>query len=462
MCDATTTPAPKAAPAWRTDWAALPAVKLGLVGALLLLMLIPTAMVSSVIDEREERQGEVREDIARGWGPLQTLTGPVLVVPWQAEIPPPAYPTVPPQPPVVLRGTVQVVPRTLAATGTLQPELRRRGVFGAVVYGADVALGGSFVIPDLSAAVRADAKLLWGDAFVVVAGSDLRAAGDTALTWDGTVHQETEDTPMGEACGAVNVMGWRLRLPDAPAQGQLIPFSTRLHLRGTGGFRLAPAARDVSLVLEAPWATPSFAGSALPARSDVTDDAFRAEWRGGAGLRQAAWPLKDSECGGAIEAAGGQAFGVDLLEAVPTYRMVNRASKYALLFLALSFLTYFLFEMVARIRIHLVQYGLLGLSVSLFGLLLLSLAEPLGFEVAYLMAAAAAVAQGSLYTAAVTCRAGLAGVFAGVLSGLFGFLYVVLRQETYALLSGTVALFVILSVVMAVTNGVEWSGRRAP
>ena len=460
MSDAAAVPVPKPAPIWRTDLGALPAVKLGLVGGLLLLMLIPTAMVSSVIGEREERQEEVRGDIARGWGPQQTLTGPVLVVPWQAEVPAVQFPNAPPQPPTVVRGTVQVVPRTLSATAGLQPELRRRGVFGAVVYGADVALSGGFVIPDLAGAVRPDAKLLWADAFVVLAGSDLRAAGDTALTWDGAVHAETEDTPMGESCGALNVMGWRLRLPDALATGQAVPFSTRLHLRGTGGFRLAPTARDVSLTVEAPWATPSFAGSALPARSDVTESAFRAEWRGGAGLRQAAWALGGTECGGAIGAADAQAFGVDLLEAVPTYRMVNRASKYALLFLALSFLTYFLFEMAARIRIHLVQYGLLGLSVSLFGLLLLSLAEPFGFGAAYAVATAAVLAQGSLYTAAVTRRPRLAGLFALVLGGLFGFLYVVLRQETYALLSGTVALFAILSVVMAVTNRVDWARRR--
>lgn len=455
-------PAPAPAPRKAADWAGLPGAKLALVGALLLGMLVPTGLVSSVITEREERQEEVRNDIARGWGPAQTVAGPVLVVPWQALVPAQPIPNVPPQPPELVTGSIQVVPRTLSAAIRLRPEQRRRGLFGAVVYEADVALEGSFAVPGLAVPGHPGAELLWRDAYAVVAATDLRAApADTALTWDGQNKGGTADLPTGERCGDFAVMGWRLGLDAAPEPGRAIPFSTRFPLRGTGSLRLAPAARDVALTLDAPWDTPSFAGAALPARSDVTADAFHAEWRGGVGLRQAAWPAQGRDCGGALRAGGEQAFGVDLLEAVPTYRMVNRASKYALLFLALSFLTYFLIETAARIRIHLVQYGLLGLSISLFGLLLLSLAEPFGFGAAYALATAAVLAQGSLYTAAVTRRPRLALLFAGVLGGLFGFLYVVLRQETYALLSGTVALFAILSVVMAVTNRLDWSGRRA-
>ena len=441
-------------------WASLPGLKLALIGALLLLMLVPAGMVSSVIAEREERQEAVREDIARGWGPAQAVAGPVLVVPWQAPVPAKPLPGLPPQPPELVTGTVQILPRTLAASVRLQPEQRRRGLFGTVVYEADVALQGSFTIPDLAIPGHPGAELLWRDAYVVQAATDLRAApAETPLTWDGEARGGTSDLPLGERCGDMAVMGWRLGLAGPP--GRAVAFSTRFPLRGTGSFRLAPAARDVMLRLDAPWATPSFGGAALPARSDVTGAAFGAEWRGGTGLRQAAWVEQGAGCGAALQAAQAQSFGVDLLEAVPTYRMVTRASKYALLFLALSFLTYFLFERTARIRIGLVQYGLLGLSVSLFGLLLLALAEPFGFGWAYAVATAAVLAQGSLFTAAVTRRPRLALVFTGVMGALFGFLYVVLGQENYALLSGTVALFAVLSVVMAVTQRLDRAGAGA-
>ena len=140
--------------------------------------------------------------------------------------------------------------------------------------------------------------------------------------------------------------------------------------------------------------------------------------------------------------------------------MVDRASKYGVLFLVLSFLTYFLFETIARIRIHIVQYGLLGLSISLFGLLLISFAEPMGFTAAYVLSSAAVMAQASLFTASVTGRRKLALVFALVLAGLFGFLYVVLSLESLSLLAGTVALFALLSAIMALTRKVDWSGSK--
>lgn len=151
--------------------------------------------------------------------------------------------------------------------------------------------------------------------------------------------------------------------------------------------------------------------------------------------------------------------GVDLLEPVPTYLMVDRAAKYGTLFLALSFLTYFIFEAVSRVRIHLAQYALLGLSVSLFALLLIALAEPLGFTIGYVISTIAVMAQASLYTLSVVGSARLAATFAGMLCLLFGFLYVVLSLETFSLLVGTFALFAALSVIMVVTRHLDWSGR---
>ena len=202
-----------------------------------------------------------------------------------------------------------------------------------------------------------------------------------------------------------------------------------------------------TLAIAAPWPTPSFVGDELPERSLVEAEGFSAEWS----LASEGGPARRSLCG--MARAG---VGVQLLEAVPTYRMVSRASKYAMLFLALAFVTYVLFELLAGLRIHIVQYGLLGCSVVMFPLLLLAIGEPLGFASAYAASTLAVMAQASLYTAAVTGRRGLAVIFAGVLAALFGFLYVVLSLEAFALLVGTLALFTVLSVVMAVTRRIEW------
>jgi inner membrane protein len=138
--------------------------------------------------------------------------------------------------------------------------------------------------------------------------------------------------------------------------------------------------------------------------------------------------------------------------------MVERASKYAVLFLTLSFLTYFLFETIARIHINIVQYGLLGLSITLFGLLLVSFSEPLGFTPAYMLSSLLILLQATIFTGSVTRQFRLAALFGAILAALFGFLYVVLSLEVYALLTGAVALFTALSLVMAVTRRVDWSG----
>jgi len=148
--------------------------------------------------------------------------------------------------------------------------------------------------------------------------------------------------------------------------------------------------------------------------------------------------------------------GVDLIEATPIYRMITRVAKYGLLFVVLSFATYFFFELLSHVRIHVVQYGLLAASLSLFALLLLSLSEPIGYTAGYVVSAALVLIQSTLYTAAVAKRAGPALIFATMQAGLFTFIYVVLALETYSLLIGALALFVVVSVLMVLTQRVNW------
>ncbi len=149
---------------------------------------------------------------------------------------------------------------------------------------------------------------------------------------------------------------------------------------------------------------------------------------------------------------------VDLIEATPIYRMINRVAKCGLLFMVLAFATYLFFELLSRLQIHIVQYGLLGLSLSLFSLLLLALAEPIGYAAAYGLSAALVLAQSSLYTWSVARHAGPALAFAGMLAGLFAFLYILLGLETYSLLIGALALFLVVSGLMVLTQKVSWPG----
>lgn len=268
-------------------------------------------------------------------------------------------------PPTVTRRYAHSVPQRLAVEAKLSPEQRRRGLFAAIVYGATVTFGGTFSIPDLTIPGFPDAEISgprvssWLGRAAFALQTTRRCAGTATSCRRATTRRPAN------GCGSMAFTSWSLT--SAPSPGQTIALSTRMDLRGTDAFHIVPAARQVSLDLSAPWPTPSFSGTMLPTDSSVTDTGFTARWQDGS--RQAVWfgnaPMT---CSGSAEAVAKlkQQDGVDLLEAVPTYRMVNRTAKYVLLFLALSFLTYFLFETLSGIPIHPIQYGLIGLSFVYF------------------------------------------------------------------------------------------------
>jgi len=425
---------------------ASPAGKAVAIGGLLLLMLIPLRYISDIIQEREARQTEVVKEFQRSWGPAQSVIGPVLVVP---------YWTSPDKP----RRYLHIAPSELKATVRLIPELRKRGLFHSVVYTADARLSGRFAMPQEVTAPEG-AALLWPEAFVMLTASDLRALRSSArLDWNGR-SLPWSDCPQisdGTCGGALFVMA-RPGLAGPPSQGEALPFETQVELRGTGAFRLAPLGQEVDLSLSAPWPTPSFVGAVLPVSSKVTGDAFEAAWHVSSNVAtgHAVWS-SNTLIGGQSWQQPEDQIGAELLEPVPTYQMVDRASKYAVLFLALSFLSYFLFELISGVSIHFVQYGLLGASIALCSLLLISLSEPLGFPQGYAISSALILSQASLYTAAVTRRLRLALMFFAILAALFGFLYVVLTLETYSMVVGSLALFAALSLIMAVTRHLDWS-----
>ena len=410
---------------------ASPGVKLALIAGLALGLLIPCFLVGELIAEREERQEEVREEIGAAWGQPQLVLGPVLVLPylhrgegWE-------------------RRSLAVQPASLATEVALAPERRRRGLFEAVVYTADISWRAQF---GTAALLPEGAIPLWPEAHLAAAVSDLRGA-TPRLRWGDTALEPAADGVT--RCGGFDIMRFPIGLAGLPAGAQEV--SGGVALRGTSSLRALPLGPRNRLRMTAPWATPSFIGRDLPVQSSVTAAGFEAEWAGGQPLVGLSM---DEACLRIPQAATGA--GVALLEAVPTYRMVNRSAKYAAMFVALGFLTYLLIELLADIRIHIVQYGLLGASLVLFPLLLLAMAEPLGFAPAYGLTAAMVLGQASLHTAAVTGRWGLGSVFAGVLVALFGFLYVVLSLESFSLLVGAVALFAALSAVMLATRRVRW------
>jgi inner membrane protein len=417
--------------------------KILLIAALALATLIPTFFVSGLIAERETRQGAVQNEFTRNWGPPQDLRSPILVVPYQsAEDRPHEY--------------LKIAPERLGVTADLAPQDRKRGLFHATVYDAKVEMQGVFAIPGesrLKGVLPKDARLLTNGSFIVLATTSLTGLkSEDRIAVDGV---ETPWQPCVEAVGHDrDCKGLVLANAPVAATANEMSFQLTVSLRGTGAFNLLYAGKELDTTIRSPRKTPSFGGSILPETSSVSSQGFEAHWQATAfGFP----PI--STAGGIVDPSlwKGATIGVELIEATPLYRTISRVAKYGLLFVVLSFAIYFFFELLSRLRIHLVQYALLGLSLSLFSLLLLSLSEPIGYTAGYIVSAGLVLVQSSLYTAAVARRAVPALVFAAIQACLFAFIYVLIDLETYSLLIGALALFSIVSALMLLTQRVNWS-----
>jgi inner membrane protein len=419
------------------------------IGLVMVATTIPSWLVSGLVEEREQRQAGLLEDFKRSWGPEQFLHSPILVVPYRN------YPN-------GARYFLKIAPSNLKMATQLAPEERKRGLFHATVYSAKVAAQGTFRIPS-EAKIREmlpDGLLDWRESFVMLQASSLSGMSTgNRLVWDGRPLQWQncrETIYKGDLCGAI-VLAYP-GFAAAPAADAAIPFQASIDVRGAGALRQLLHGKELDATVSSSWPSPSFSGNLLPTTSTVTPEGFEARWQTVEYAAPSLWTDQkivegDSRASCAI---------VDLIEAIPTYQTIHRASKYAILLVVLAFATYFLFEAMSGLRIHLVQYGLMGLSLTLFGLLLLSFSEPLGYSMGYAVSSLLVLLQASVYTGVVSRRVSHAGIFAAMLACLFGFLYVVLGLETYALLVGSLALFVLLSVLMALAQWLDWSAWPAP
>jgi inner membrane protein len=349
----------------------------------------------------------------------------------------------------------EIAPENLKSKTVLSPVEKKRGLFHATVYGAVIQFEGNFTIPTTSS-LGQDPNLYWDDAFVVAETSTLSgmAVGDH-FTWNGkdVAWQNCREFLDQGECGSPSALAARIPLGTALAVGTSFSFSGSLTLRGVGSFSQAFLGANTDASIEGNWATPSFGGSLLPAAADVSRKGFSARW---VNADHTSAKVRSNDRVIERDPASEIISKVELLEPTPTYRMINRASKYNILFVVLSFTTYFLFELLTKVRIHPLQYGLLGASLTLFALLLVSFAEMVGYDAGYAISAGLVLLQASIYTAMVTRRLVHSVMFGAMLASLFGFLYVLLSLETYSLLVGSLGLFLVLSLVMALTQRVKW------
>jgi len=416
-----------------------------MIGVLAVVLAVPLFLIYSTVAERQQRYSEAVREIGNVWGLPQQIGGPRLVIPYAPDDKSPSS---------AWRNGVTLLPDSLRIDATVVPETRYRGLFEAVVYVLDVEMAGEFVVPafdDLATRGRLD----WPAASLRLNVSDARnlivAPGDAQL--GGRSLNLEPAGPSGNYSAQLKAEAG----PDL-APGTRVPFRFKLRLNGSEGLSFLPLGKNTTIDVKAPWSSPSFFGAFLPADRSIDGKTFDARWQVsylGRGFPQY-WTVDNDN--GVQEAITRASFGVNFLQTVSPYRETERAIKYGILFVALTFVIYLLFEIASGQPIHLLQYGAVGLAMCVFYLLLLSLSEQLGFGAAYAISAAAVVGQTSAYTYATTRRMRYALTFGALLGGLYAFLYVLMQMESYSLMSGSVALFLALSALMYLTRNLNRQG----
>jgi inner membrane protein len=437
-------------------------VKAFIIGILMLMLLIPLSMITSLISERAGRRAEVAREVGQTWGRPQLAGAILLTVPYTVTWTD-AYGKT-----ISSDRLARFLPETVNIQGNIAPTFLHRSLFEVPVYSARLTISGHFRRPDLTALRVADSTARWQDATLAIGVGDLRGVNPgMSITWNGTSLASSASPslqPIGLADQAIET-----RVPGlAEASPRVdIPFTIVLDLKGSARLRFQPGGKTTTVQLKSSWPDPSFFGAFLPNMPrTVTDAGFDVEWSltdFGRGYPQA-WLNDDLRIERVAELAEASRFGVELATPVDIYQQTERSAKYGSLFILLTFLTFYLVELFQRARLHAVQYTLVGAALCLFYLLLLSLSEHVGFGYAYLAAATATIGVIAMYAGYA-----LGGLWKGVrtalgLTKLYGFLYILLRLEDYALLAGSLGLFVVLATLMYVTRRVNWYdvGKPAP
>lgn len=434
-----------------------------------LLLLVPIGRVESLVYERQVLRDQVVADIAKSAGYAQTVNGPYLIVPYEQRTKRWTEETND-KPRQLIEYTTQgefvFLPQKFHAKGNVDIQERARGIYKARMFGLSSDLVGEFDIEPNYGIKENVGDYNFGTPYLVLGLSDIRGIGaELKLQWDDAQASFAPNTtPPGSVRGPAlaNVLssGVHAMLPlQAATEAQVRAFAIHLSLQGTSEIRIAPVGRSTQVELASNWPHPSFIGDFLPKAHTITDKGFDATWETSffatnlEGLAE--------RCHSAVEGAcselAGKTFAVSFVDPVDHYLKSERATKYAFLFVGLTFALFFLFEVLRRFSVHPVQYGLVGLALAVFFLLLLSLAEHLGFALAYGISACSSVLLIGYYVVPILGSVRNAAGFSAALGVLYGVLYGILSSEDYALLTGSLVVFGVLGLVMVVTRNVNWT-----
>lgn len=417
-------------------------VKMVIVMGLAVLLLIPSILIQDIIRERIALSKEVKAELSKQWGLNQVVSGPVLNVPFTIT-----ESVIGNQPESERHGIAHFLPETLRMDGKLNPEIRARGIYKVVVYEGNLALKGSFSQPSISDLDIQDARFNWEAAYFTIGISDMRGIKNLPeLSINGQkfqVEPGVADTDLFDSGITVKAGGVDFTRPFS--------FDMRLDLNGSDDFSVEALGKTSEVAMKSVWTEPGFTGNFLPANRNVTTEGFSADWHITHLNRNFPQQWVDKKFN-----THDAKLGVQLLIPIDHYQKSMRSVKYAILFIALNFIIFIFIEMKSKTRIHPFQYLLVALALLIFYVLLTSMGEQIGFNLAYLISAVAVTMLISWYSFTILRNFRMVSWVTLLQLGLYLFLFTILQLQDYALLAGSIGLFVILALVMQASKQIKW------
>lgn len=413
-----------------------------IVGVLILVLLIPGTMMQNLIWERKERSQETIERINDKWSHAQTLCAPILAVPYTT-----AY-TNANEKIVYEHHVLNITPETLVIDTKLFPEERHFGIYKTIVYKSQTQMGGQFEIPDLK--TYYNSTFHWDKAYIRLGFSDLRGVTNNIMF---QFNGQSYPAAVGSSNDWFIGKELMVQLNDTVGlqSGKALEYACTIDLNGSGSMNYVPIGKTTTVHIAGEWQSPGYIGNFSPEHT-LTEKGFDADWSVLRFNRSIPEVWMDSN----VEQFHDATFGVTMVDTVDHYQQNMRSAKYAIMFIALTFVVFFFVEVLTKKKIHPIQYLLVGIALILFYSLLLSISEQISFAWAYAVASIATIGLITLYTKSIFKSWKQTGILTFTLCLLYIFLYVVLQLEDIALLIGSIGLFIILAVIMYCSRKITW------
>jgi inner membrane protein len=415
-------------------------------GGLILAMLLPTIFISNLVSERQSRQEEVVKEVSDRWAKAQVLTGPYVYLPYKII-------SIDKNKKLIEETRhMIIIPDKLEVSGKVFHEMRVRSIYKVLLYKASLQHSGSFEFKIPKEIEHS--LILWKDAKICYGLSDFKGIEEKqVVNFNGLNYELSPGLPSDE----ISEKGMSAQVPLSNSdEGRKLAFSISLKIKGSEQLHFVPLSGDSHYTLKSTWSHPSFDGNNLPTVRTVNDSGFTATWNFNKANLPFGTILKDFKYD-----LNSLAFGVTMIQTADGYAKTNRCIKYGILFIGLTFSLFFIIEVMQKKPVHPVQYILVGVALIIFFTLLLSISEYINFDLSYLIAALAIILLITSYAYGHFKSGKTAGIFAGILTLLYTFIFLLIRLEDTALLVGSIGLFFILALTMYASRKINWYGSNS-